>query len=181
MQIIYAAPFVLLSILSFVICLAIPKLRHFSLPALIAPVAFGVCSIVGWISFILISQFVFRISLGPAAGLGGVVEGLLFYLAPGLFGAWLAVKAVRALDQRLLTSTTARDVLLALAIGAVSAGISGVTGLGLATAYMAPGSVVASWWIALGAFGFGGLGAYVVARVVQNRHHVAKMKASGRA
>ena len=41
MQVIYALPFVLLSIVSFLVCVAVPRWRRYSFQALVAPVAFG--------------------------------------------------------------------------------------------------------------------------------------------
>jgi hypothetical protein len=133
MQIIYAAPFVFLSVLGFAICLAIPRLRRHALPALVVPVVFGGCSIVGWIAFILVSDSILKINLGATSGLPGVMEGLAFYIVPGLLGAWFATWLVRLSEQCLFASANARSLILAVAAAAVCAGIGGIAGLGLAS------------------------------------------------
>ena len=91
MQLMYAAPFILLSLVAFGVFLAVPRLRRRALAALVAPVAFGFCALAGYISWLLISGFVLKLQLGPVEGLHGVFEVLFFFLLPGIAGAWLAV------------------------------------------------------------------------------------------
>ena len=149
MQIIYAAPFILLSILAFFVCLAVPKFRRFAPAAFVIPVTFGVCSIVGWVAFLLIAGNVLHLNLGPAAGFHGVVEGLLFYALPGIVGAWIAVKLIRIIDRSFLNTQTARNLVIRFMVAAILAFIGAFVGLGLATNLLPVGSIVASLWIAL--------------------------------
>src|SRR5262244_11577 len=46
MQVLYAMPFVLVSVLAFLACVIVPRWRRYKFQALVAPVAFGFCSIV---------------------------------------------------------------------------------------------------------------------------------------
>ena len=101
MQIIYAAPFVLISLIGFVAFLLVPRLRPFALSALVAPVAFGVCALAGYVIWVLVCQFVLRIQLRPVEGIHGVFDVLFFFLTPGLLGAWAAVWIVSKIRQRL--------------------------------------------------------------------------------
>jgi hypothetical protein len=149
MQIIYAAPFILLSILAFFICLAMPRFRRFAAAAFVIPVTFGVCSIVGWIAFILIAGNVLHLNLGPAIGSHGVVEGLLFYLLPGVVGAWLAVRLIRIIERSFLNTQSARNLVIRVMVAAIMAFIGAFVGLGLATDLLPVGSTVTSLWIGL--------------------------------
>ncbi len=149
MQIIYAAPFVLLSILAFFVCLAVPRFRRFASAAFAIPVTFGVCSIVGWIAFVLIAGYVLHLNLGPAIGFHGVVEGLLFYVLPGIIGALLAVKLIRIIERSFLNTQRARDLVIRVIVATIMAFIGAVVALGLATSLLPVGSAVASLWIAL--------------------------------
>lgn len=175
MQIIYAAPFVLISVVAFIICLAVPGLRRIALAALVVPVAFGVCSLFGWILFALVTGFVLHVSLGVAEI---VIMGILFYLLPGLAGAWVAVKLVRFFEQSFLKTKTARSLLLASVIALISAGFGGFLGLGMATNYLPQGSVVVSLWIASASSAFAAITGFLIARMVQSRHQDADVKAS---
>ena len=91
MQIIYAAPFILLSMIAFGVFLVVPRLRRHSISALVAPVAFGFCALAGYISWVLICGFVLKIALRPVEGVHGFFEVLFFFLLPGFAGAWLAI------------------------------------------------------------------------------------------
>ena len=91
MQIIYAAPFVLLSLLSFGVFLVVPRLRRFAIAALVAPVAFGFCAIVGYVAWVLVCDFVLKIQLRPVEGLHGAIEILFFFIIPGVMGSWAAI------------------------------------------------------------------------------------------
>lgn len=106
MQIIYAAPFILLSLICFAVFTGVPSLRRLALPALVAPVAFGFCSLAAWIAFALIGGYVMHLHSNPGFLL--VIEGLLFYLLPGLIGAWLAIRAVQFLERRFLNTRHAK-------------------------------------------------------------------------
>lgn|GEM_PF-2955457 len=176
MQIIYAAPFILFSILSFAVCLTVPRLRRFALPALAVPVTFGMCSIAGWILSILIAEFVLKLNLGPAIGFHGVVEGLFFYIFPGILGAWLVVKLIRVFERYFLKTLFARNLILRTVIALIAAFIGGITGLGFATNLLQLGSTVASIWIALLASVVAAVIGFTITLLIQ-RHFAGKYMA----
>jgi hypothetical protein len=62
LQLLYAAPFFLIAFLAFTVCALVPSLRRFAVSALIAPLAFGFCSLAGWIAFALISGKLLKIN-----------------------------------------------------------------------------------------------------------------------
>src|SRR5437660_378888 len=97
MQIIYALPFIALSVILCAICLVFPRLRRYMVPALVAPVAFGFCSIVGAGTVVLIADK-FGLLTEPAMGVRGVVIAMLIYFLPGGLGVWLAVSATRRIQ-----------------------------------------------------------------------------------
>jgi hypothetical protein len=101
MQVIYAVPFVLLSMLSFLTCVAVPQWWRYKFQALVAPVAFGLCSIVAMGAIVLTSD---RFNLGlftkAWSGTTRAVPLLLIYFIPGLVGSWCAVAAVAKIVHR---------------------------------------------------------------------------------
>ena len=101
MQVIYAAPFILLSVAAFLACLAVPRLRQHALQALVIPVAFGACSIIA--SGLLASVLAV---LNDRFGLTQPYWGQLTVLACtyvgfGAAGAWAAVRLVRRFVRRM--------------------------------------------------------------------------------
>jgi len=104
MQIIYAAPFILLSLLAFVVTLAIPRLRPYAFRALVAPLAFGFCAIVASI-FIAVASPGLNLQFAGARGLFEIAT----YFAPGLFGASIAVVIVRQVEVRALNTRARRE------------------------------------------------------------------------
>jgi len=99
MQIIYAIPFVLVSIIAFAVFGAVPKLRHHAVAALVASAAFGFWALVGYVTWVLACMFVLKIQLRPVEGLHGFFEVIFFFIMPGVLGSWMSVwisgKAVR--------------------------------------------------------------------------------------
>ena len=95
MQVIYAVPFMLLSILGFLVCVAVPRWRRYKLQVLVAPVAFGFCSIVTAEAVLLTADH-FNVGLfaRPLSGLLGSVTLFLIYFLPGLVGGWCAVAVI---------------------------------------------------------------------------------------
>jgi len=95
----YAAPFVLMSLLCFAVFLAIPKMRRFAVAALVAPVAFGGCAAAGFISWVLLYHFVLKIQPRPVTGLRWIFDVLAFFVAPGVLGSaavvWGVSKGIR--------------------------------------------------------------------------------------
>ena len=101
MQVIYALPFVLLSILSFFVCVAVPRWRRYRFQALVAPVVFAFCSIVSVGAIILTSDH-FNLGLFTKewSGLREAVPLLLIYFVPGLLGSWCAIMFVGRVVHR---------------------------------------------------------------------------------
>jgi hypothetical protein len=111
MQIIYAAPFILLSLVAFVLSLAIPRLQPYAFRALVAPVAFGFCSIVAMVLILVASQGLnLQFANAPLAGARGFFEGVAIYFVPGLVGAWIAVETVRQVEVRVLKTRARREL-----------------------------------------------------------------------
>jgi hypothetical protein len=108
MQIIYAAPFVLISLIAFACFLAIPRLRRFAFRALVAPVAFGFCSIVA-MGLTLVVADGLGLWVSPLVGPTGVLLGISIYFIPGAIGAWIAVEIVRQVETRLLNTQSRRE------------------------------------------------------------------------
>jgi inner membrane protein involved in colicin E2 resistance len=86
-QVIYAIPFVAVSLLAFVVFLSVRRLRPHALPALVAPVAFGGCSIFGLMLFALATDTCYD-SLPHVIAIGA---SLVAYFGSGVAGAWLAI------------------------------------------------------------------------------------------
>lgn len=120
MQLLYAAPFVLIAFLAFAVCALAPSVRRFALSALIAPLVFGFCSLAGWIAFALISGKLLKINLGPATGMHGLFEGLLFYMVPGIVASYLAVVIVQRLERFFLRTEKARIIALRIELTLVA-------------------------------------------------------------
>ena len=88
--IIYAIPFVVLSLLAWALCLVVPKLHQYALQALVAPVAFGFCSIVSAVT-IVVSAAGLRRPVPEIAGVGGVLIVIGIYITPGVLGTLLVL------------------------------------------------------------------------------------------
>ena len=104
MQVIYAVPFVLLSAIGYLACLAIPRMRRYTLQAVVAPLAFGFCSIVGAAAVVLMSDYTgFQIAAfnSPLVGAGGFLTALTIYFVPGALGTWLAISLTGRLRARI--------------------------------------------------------------------------------
>jgi hypothetical protein len=179
MQIIYAAPFILLSILAFFVFLAVPQFRRFASAAFVVPITFGVCSIVGWIAFILIAGNVLHLNLGPAIGIHGIVEGLLFYVLPGVVGAWIAVRLIHIVERSFLNTQTAKNFVIRVILATILAFVGAFVGLGLATHLLPAGSTVASLWIAFLSSILSATAGFVIAMGFQRRVASASKAGSG--
>jgi hypothetical protein len=105
MQVIYAAPFIFLALIGFLVSAIVPRFRSRALAVLVAPVAFSVCSIIGYAAWVLVCGYILRIQLRPVTGIHGFFEVVFFYLAPGLAGSWIAVRVTHSLQRRLLRQT----------------------------------------------------------------------------
>jgi hypothetical protein len=84
-------------------CLVIPKLRRYALRALLIPMAFGLCAIVGMGATILF--FAGLVWLGlvrvPVGDTWPVVAGIFLYLIYGSVGVWLAIRVAQVLEHKL--------------------------------------------------------------------------------
>ena len=95
MQVIYALPFGMFSALAFFACVVVPRWRRYKFHALVAPIAFGFCSIVAAGAIILTSDhFNLGLFTRPFSGPRDEVPLILIYFIPGLIGSWVAVLAV---------------------------------------------------------------------------------------
>jgi hypothetical protein len=106
------------------------------------------------------------------------MEGLAFYILPGVLGAWLAIWLVGVSERYFGKSPTARKLILESAVAVVCAGIGGLAGLALASSFLPMGSSIASLWIALAASVLSAVAGFMTAKTLQARHQDAHMKAS---
>jgi hypothetical protein len=72
---------------------------------------------------------------------------LLFYLIPGVAGAWLSTKLVRIFEKHFLKTQAARDVVIRLFVAAILAPLGGFAGLRIAVHNLHTESTVALLWI----------------------------------
>jgi hypothetical protein len=154
LQLIYAAPFILISVLSFGLCLAIPPLRRFALPAIIAPVTFGFFSLAAWIGAALVLGLLLKIHEGPAVGMRGFVEGITFYIFPGLAASCVAVTAIRWLERRFLRSCFAREFVIHLIISLIVGGLAGIAGFAWSASWVSDRTPLLGLTVALAFAGF---------------------------
>ncbi len=91
MQIIYAAPFILISIIAFAVFIAVPRLRRHAIAAAVAPAAFGFWALAGYVTWVLVCMFVLKVQLRPVEGLHGVLDVLFFFIMPGALGSWMSI------------------------------------------------------------------------------------------
>jgi hypothetical protein len=151
-QIIYAAPFILLSIVCFAASLVVPSLRRFAVQALIAPIAFGFCSLAAWLISAFILWGLLRLKSNPSYLLP--VEGTFFYLLPGLLGAWLAVTIVRLIEQTFFNTSQARRLGLSVVMACIGGPLGFIVGLAVAGSVLPLGSSYWSFIASLASAGF---------------------------
>ena len=130
MQIIYAAPFILISLAGFILCLFVRDFRRFALPALVAPVAFGVCALAGFALFAVIGLKVLQSLFGSNIGISGWIEGLIFLFSGGL-GAWFAITLIQKLERVYIRTAFARQFVLRLIISLIMFPVGFMASLGL--------------------------------------------------
>jgi len=121
MQLIYAAPFILLSLALFFVCLIVPRLRPYAFRALVAPVAFGFCSIVGMALIVLSLNSINRNPLfnRPITDAQTYILDALMYFPPGVLGAWLAVNIVRQIENHWLNTDRSRAFAVRLTVALI--------------------------------------------------------------
>jgi hypothetical protein len=98
MHAIYASPFVLLSVVSCLVCLVVPRFRGYALQALAIPVGFGFFAILGGVTFVLFAHEVLKWT-PPIDGIPGVLMLAVIYFVSGLCGAWLANLAAKSVGR----------------------------------------------------------------------------------
>lgn len=105
-QIIYLLPFILISLVTGLICIVVPRWRRYAAAAVVAPMAFAVCSITGLIMTILLTEWLgisgalgFDVG-GESQGWSAVLVAGAAYLLAGALGALVAVEVVTRLQRR---------------------------------------------------------------------------------
>jgi hypothetical protein len=101
MQAIYLLPFALFAFAAASLCAVVPRWRRHILAALVAPIAFAVCGIVGMLAAALVAEKFVSPDAGPA-GVQLAALLVVVYCIPGAGGAWVAVRIAHA-TQRLLS------------------------------------------------------------------------------
>jgi hypothetical protein len=176
MQIIYAAPFILLSFIAFACSLAIPRLRLYAFRALVAPVAFGFCAIFGMALILSISHALnLRFANSPLVGVRGVLVGIAIYFIPGMIGAWIAVEVVRQIETRLLKTRPRRDFATITIIALIIFGPTFIVCTGVQFKLF---SRTEEWWplcltLSFMAAALVATATYLLTRVLQERIHAA--------
>jgi hypothetical protein len=87
---VYAVPFIVLSLVACVSCLVVPRLRRYALRALVAPVAFGFCSIVSAVTIVVSAAGLGR-PIPEIAGVRGALIVIAIYITPGVLGTLLVM------------------------------------------------------------------------------------------
>jgi len=106
MFVLYPFLFVSLALIAFISCLVVRRFRRYALQALLAPLAFGVCAVLGLVA----SLFAKAAWANPLASREHPVsidvhlgtfsyDGMFFYLCGGICGAWLAVRLVNSIHR----------------------------------------------------------------------------------
>jgi len=174
MQIIYAAPFILLSLVGFGLSLAVPRLRPYAFRALVAPVAFGFCSIVAMVLILVVSHGLnLQFANDPLTGARGLLEGITIYFVPGLVGAWIAVEIVRQVEVRTLTTRARRDFATRTIIALIVFGPVFIlcTGIQLNILAGAEAWSPAFFAVSFTTAGFASASTYLIVRTLQQRTH----------
>jgi len=107
MQILYAFPFILLSLLAFLVCVIVRRFRRYAFHALAVPVIFGGCSIIGGIASALLSEFLLGRLNRFDTDTNKIIEIGIFisaYVLSGLCGAWAAVRSINWVNAQPLSA-----------------------------------------------------------------------------
>lgn len=92
----YGGPFVLVAIAAAAICLVVPKLRPYTLRALVGPVAFGFCSFMGFVIVILLIEKFYQ---GPPPGqIAGYAIAAIIYFGCGVLGTWMVFAILKPIE-----------------------------------------------------------------------------------
>lgn len=145
MPALYALPFVSLSAIAFFACVAVHRLRAHALQGLVAPLAFGACSLGSLALVVLLAAAIgslFHLSadrFGAAGQAVAVSLGVLLYLCGGILGARWAAAAVRRLDATFLGTPRARRFIVRVVTALIALGVSSFVSMGVAEGFY-PGS-----------------------------------------
>jgi hypothetical protein len=174
MQVMYALPFVLLSLIAFSTFLLVPSWRKYTFIALVAPIAFGAGSIAGVVVGSMLIIIAGQHFPGGALGQSmGAFVGVSFFLCGGAAGGWLAVATVRRLEREILSSIRAKQFALRVVIGLIVFGSVSFVSMAVAQGLDSPLEsdrvffLIAAVSLLVGSLAGGA--AYVVARKIQGR------------
>jgi len=178
MQVFYALPFVLLSLVTFLLFLVIPRFRKYALRALVVPAAFGGLSIVFLLlGAILGDAVVEHLRLGGVQVIAVALE-ITLYISGGALGAWLAVKVVRRFEEGLLKAPHARELAIRLVIGLIVFGLVSFVSMGVAEGFDTGSDSVREFLVMAAASLLVGLSAgtlaYLLAKRIQGRALVSR-------
>jgi TRAP-type C4-dicarboxylate transport system permease small subunit len=98
MPIFYLMPVAILSLVAFSICIVFSRLRPYAFAALISPIVFAVCSIIGILLFGILVVSPLRTVLPVIIA---QVAMSLVYLASGVGGAWAFLRVIRFIMHRI--------------------------------------------------------------------------------
>ncbi len=96
-------PFGLISAAAGLVCLIVPHWRRYAFAAVVSPIAFGGCSVVGMFAIILLAVLGITTMLGldrvDSASWGAIAVGVIAYVTPGISGAIVAVSLANRLQR----------------------------------------------------------------------------------
>ena len=101
----YGGLFVLVSIPLAVACLFVPKLRPYTLRALVGPVAFGFCAAWGFVIALLVLDALLPSQLAGAPSWINYVLAAVAYAGSGAVGVRVAFAVLRPIEVRISTRT----------------------------------------------------------------------------
>ena len=177
MQIIYVAPFILISLIAFACSLAIPRLRRFAFRALVTPVAFGFCSIAAMVLILLMADGL-GLRFPPIDRPTGVLLLIGIYLIPGAIGAWIAVEIVGRVETRFLNTQSQRDFATRTIIALIIFGPAFIVSTGIQFKLFPRAE---EWWptrlgISFIAAGLAATATYLLARALQKRLRLGRSR-----
>ena len=168
-SLIYAAPFILLSLICFLISLGVPNLRRLAFRALVAPVAFGFSAILGWISFAM-GLVYFKFDVRPATRPAFVLlAGLVFWALPGCIGAWLSIAIVKKAEEKFFKTSEARQLAQRVVVALISFLCGSFISLGLTESWLPTDSFVANLGLPLLGGASIGIVTFFLAKYIQRR------------
>jgi hypothetical protein len=101
----YGGLFVLVSITLAVVCLSVPKLRPYTLRALVGPVAFGFCAAWGLVIAQLALDALLPSQLAEPPSWMNYILAAVAYVGSGAVGVWIAFAVLRSIEVGISTRT----------------------------------------------------------------------------